>query len=585
MKLNKLTAHPDNNKIYSPTDLDDLEKSLSEFGQLEPIAITKKNKIISGHRRFQAMTNLGWKECDVRIIEPENEIISLIEHNRHRQKTTSDILNEARFLEREVKEYVGSGRNARKRTGKKKGKRLRTAHELAQKLGLGTTKLKQILSISNYEPKLIDKIDRGELSVSKAYELVRTKYIQKKPRAVEDNFSQSFKKLLEKEKPSLEVVNKTLRETYPYCLEHSDIDEERRLLLKEHMDYLKKLNSREMMLVQKRDELENAFIIKKQFDEVRNLLPSFDELFEFFKDTEWWTKYELIVAGKGKFDTRLWNTTRTCIHSQENSTGVGRHMNAFVGFKNKKGFRLLGLISFHSDSRTLTVRDEHIGWTTAQNKKHRERIVNMNTCVPTQPFGFNFLGGKFLAMVATELVEEWNKKYKTTLVGITTTSLFGSKSQYQSLKYWKHLGTSSGKTLIKPLEEEWSFWRQWLKDYYPDIHEKVMSESSPKQRAIQNVLRILNIKSTDYYHSHKRGVFFFSLYQNSREFLTDQIKEKDLEPHNIMEFHAWKNNWYLKSKGRVNKLNDEKKLQKDILFHESITESEIELWLSSRGIT
>ena len=188
-------------------------------------------------------------------------------------------------------------------------------------------------------------------------------------------------------------------------------------------------------------------------------------------------------------------------------------------------------------------------------------------------------------MVSTKLVEEWNKKYKTTLVGITTTSLFGSKSQYQSLKYWKHLGTSSGKTLIKPLEEEWSFWRQWLKDYYPDIHEKVMSESSPKQRAIQNVLRILNIKSTDYYHSHKRGVFFFSLYQNSREFLTDQIKEKDLEPHNIVEFNAWKNNWYLKSKGRVNKLYDEKKLQKDILFHESITESEIELWLSSRGIT
>ena len=56
--------------------------------------LTKKNKIISGHRRFQIMTNLGWKECDVRIIEPENEIISLIEHNRHRQKTTSDILNE-----------------------------------------------------------------------------------------------------------------------------------------------------------------------------------------------------------------------------------------------------------------------------------------------------------------------------------------------------------------------------------------------------------------------------------------------------------------------------------------------------------
>ena len=32
--------------------------------------------------------------------------------------------------------------------------------------------------------------------------------------------------------------------------------------------------------------------------------------------------------------------------SRKNSTGVGRHMNAFVGFKNKKGFRLLGLIFF-----------------------------------------------------------------------------------------------------------------------------------------------------------------------------------------------------------------------------------------------
>ena len=84
------------------------------------------------------------------------------------------------------------------------------------------------MSISNYEPKLIDKIDRGELSVSN-YTNWSEQNTFRRNQAVEDNFSQSFKKLLEKEKPSLEVVNKTLRETYPYCLEHSDIDEERRL--------------------------------------------------------------------------------------------------------------------------------------------------------------------------------------------------------------------------------------------------------------------------------------------------------------------------------------------------------------------
>ena len=87
MKLEELTSHPDNNRIYSPTDLNDLEKSLSSHGQLEPIAITKSKRIISGHRRFSAMRNLGWDECEIRYIEPDNEIISLIEYNRHRQKT------------------------------------------------------------------------------------------------------------------------------------------------------------------------------------------------------------------------------------------------------------------------------------------------------------------------------------------------------------------------------------------------------------------------------------------------------------------------------------------------------------------
>ena len=126
IKLEELTSHPDNNRIYSPTDLNDLEKSLSSRGQLEPIAITKSNRIISGHRRFTAMRSLGWDECDVRYIEPDNEIIVLIEHNRHRQKTTSDILNEARFLEKEIKKYVGAGKYTNIHTGRKQGERLRT---------------------------------------------------------------------------------------------------------------------------------------------------------------------------------------------------------------------------------------------------------------------------------------------------------------------------------------------------------------------------------------------------------------------------------------------------------------------------
>ena len=180
MKIAELTSHPDNNRIYQPTDLSDLKNSLESFGQLEPVAITKDKKIISGHRRVMAMDELGWDECEVRIVEPENEIISLIEHNRHRQKTSSDILNEAKFLEKELRNIVGRGRNAKKdREGKNKGQRLKMVMELSQRLGVGATRLKQLLSISNHQPELIEKIDRGEMSVSSAYELVRTNHIQK----------------------------------------------------------------------------------------------------------------------------------------------------------------------------------------------------------------------------------------------------------------------------------------------------------------------------------------------------------------------------------------------------------------------
>ncbi len=66
---------------------------LDSYGQQQPFVITKQYKIISGHRRYMSTKNLSWEECEIRIIEPENEIISLIEFNCNRTKTNSDVLN------------------------------------------------------------------------------------------------------------------------------------------------------------------------------------------------------------------------------------------------------------------------------------------------------------------------------------------------------------------------------------------------------------------------------------------------------------------------------------------------------------
>ena len=126
--------------------------------------------------------------------------------------------------------------------------------ELSQRLGVGTSKLKQLLSISNYEPTLIAQIDSGDISVSAAYEIVRTKHIKsnsKKPPS--EQFTYGLKKILKEHRPPLNQVNKVLRETYPYCLELTGIDEDRRVQLIEHLERLRKFDSREMMLVQKQE--------------------------------------------------------------------------------------------------------------------------------------------------------------------------------------------------------------------------------------------------------------------------------------------------------------------------------------------
>ena len=89
-----------NDDIYSHSDVNDLMLSLEKNGQLEAIVVNKDNVILSGHRRYYSMLQLGWSECDVRVVDVENDVVALIEFNRHRIKSVNDILNESRHLEK-----------------------------------------------------------------------------------------------------------------------------------------------------------------------------------------------------------------------------------------------------------------------------------------------------------------------------------------------------------------------------------------------------------------------------------------------------------------------------------------------------
>jgi ParB/RepB/Spo0J family partition protein len=148
VKISVITANPTNDEIYDKTDLSSLVGSIDQNGLLEPIVVTKTGTIISGHRRFAAVKELGWEDVDVRIVDVENEVIALIEHNRYRTKSEKDVLRESRFLEKELRTQIGRGRNA---TKNREGKNLKLDLELAKRLNVGTTKLKQLRSIENYQ--------------------------------------------------------------------------------------------------------------------------------------------------------------------------------------------------------------------------------------------------------------------------------------------------------------------------------------------------------------------------------------------------------------------------------------------------
>ena len=93
--VSKLKSHPKNQEIYSLSNIEDLENSISSLGLLEKLVIGEEFQVISGNRRLVAIQNLGWKkvECE-KVTLPEDEVLTyIIHHNKQRIKTCREQLN------------------------------------------------------------------------------------------------------------------------------------------------------------------------------------------------------------------------------------------------------------------------------------------------------------------------------------------------------------------------------------------------------------------------------------------------------------------------------------------------------------
>ena len=192
------------------------------------------------------------------------------------------------------------------------------------------------------------------------------------------------------------------------------------------------------------------------------------------------------------------------------------------------------------------------------------------------------MGGKLVAALVTSSVvrDAWKKTYGQTLVGLSTTSLYGIHSMYNSIPLCKTLGSSSGKIALKPDDETYDVWHQWLKEnqseeYLRQTTQKEGVAGPPtgvKQKTINMIFKAVGVKPSTYMHGFKRGIFYADIYENGKEFLRGEIEEKDLKMKQkyiddsdyIMKW------WKPKAIKRYTKLHEENRLKPEKLFYGDI---------------
>lgn len=158
-------------------DLDGLSKSIEKHGLLHPPVVTTAGKLVCGFRRLDAAWKLGWKEIEVRVIDPDDLLEAENDENEVRKAfTPSERTAIAKAIEARIGERQGQrsdkqisngelvhncaevppGQRTRDVAAKKAGFENRETYRRASKV------------VDKGTPELVEAMDSGEVSISAA---------------------------------------------------------------------------------------------------------------------------------------------------------------------------------------------------------------------------------------------------------------------------------------------------------------------------------------------------------------------------------------------------------------------------------
>jgi len=204
-----------------------------------------------------------------------------------------------------------------------------------------------------------------------------------------------------------------------------------------------------------------------------------------------------------------------------------------------------------------------------------------------QPLGFNYMGGKLLALLClSDTVEkDWKERYGDTLVGVTTTSLYGNTksnglSQYDGLDHWNKMGFSSGSVAFEPKRSTSRMIFDWIKENHPRKYfewwEAKNQQGLPlkrdhKNRSLNFAYSKLGIPKNLIRTEHQRGIYFSPLYTNTNEYLRKEIGDVDLVKLFDNSTETLANLWKSKyAKGRISMLKKKNTVSYESLFYDDL---------------
>ena len=292
-----------------------------------------------------------------------------------------------------------------------------------------------------------------------------------------------------------------------------------------------------------------------------------------------------------------WETLIAITSSHINKAPVGRNIQLAV--REKKTEKILGFIRLGSPVIYMKPRNDLLGQVWIQNPDMAKRF-NASTImgfviVPSQPFGFNYLGGKLLSAICTShtVREIINKKYDMNLCLFETTSLYGSTkqvSQYDGMKpYIRYQGLTESDMVPMMHGERYATLKNYVEDRVGDLLAGDTSTTSRKLRTFTKIIALTksalkgtiegdeftttieNAKSLTEKKRYYTSNFGYNNYIDYMNCKTDTlIPGENYHKHELSNIIDW---WKIKAANRYDTLKSEGRLR-----------TELEVWTSGKDI-